>query len=124
MNWFDRKSGRSGTYDHREPGQAARLESYVVACKTCNSKRGDKPDADERIPLLPAPAHPHYSPSTIKWLKGHGVDVEANTGDSESAPYSSVRNATCRESRESVSSVAERTSAAAGTDESVHKTAE
>jgi len=39
----DRKSGRAGTYDHVRPGQPAESpDDLVVACKTCNSARGDE----------------------------------------------------------------------------------
>lgn len=57
-----------GTYDHRKPGQEATVETYVVACKACNSARGDRPDADKDHPLLPAPAKPYYSAASIEWI--------------------------------------------------------
>lgn len=71
VNWADRKSGRAGTYDHRNPGQAATVESYVVSCKSCNSKRQDDPDADEHTPLLPPPPVPLYSKKTREILEAY-----------------------------------------------------
>jgi 5-methylcytosine-specific restriction endonuclease McrA len=66
------RTGRHvGTYDHREPGQAATFETYVVSCKGCNTARGNKPDADERLPLLPPPIEPYYSSYTITWLQNN-----------------------------------------------------
>ena len=69
---FRHRRGRiAGTYDHREPGREATIETYVVACKGCNSKRGNNPRADVETPLLPEPLKPYYSPSTIEWLKAN-----------------------------------------------------
>ena len=73
--WSNRKGGRGGTYDHREPGKPATVLTYVVACRACNSSRKDDPAADERMPLRPAPDAPYYSESTVKWLRGQGVTV-------------------------------------------------
>ncbi|WP_372699403.1 hypothetical protein [Arthrobacter sp. JSM 101049] len=64
------RTGRHvGTYDHRSPGQAATVETYVVSCKGCNSSRSDAPDADTALPLLPVPQKPYYSPATVEWIK-------------------------------------------------------
>jgi hypothetical protein len=67
VNWKDTRSGRGGTFDHREPGQAARVETYVVSCRTCNSKRKASPDAERELPLQPPPLAAYFSPkSTTK----------------------------------------------------------
>lgn len=64
------RTGRHvGTYDHRSPGQAATVETYVVSCKGCNSSRNNNPDADTALPLLPVPQKPYYSAATIEWIK-------------------------------------------------------
>ena len=66
-----RKGRLAGTYDHRKPGKAATVETYVVACGACNSARSDHPNADETIPLLPAPIKPYYSKHTIAWIESN-----------------------------------------------------
>lgn len=85
--WRNKKGARGATYDHREPGKPATVDTYVVSCRGCNSKRSDTVDADKQVPLLPAPDTPYYSPSTIKWLAGHGVPIaEPSTGQQSSSP--------------------------------------
>lgn len=68
VNFAARKGGRSGTYDHFEPGAAASLDTYVVACRAHNSSMQD----GERLPLLPAPAKPYYTAKTLAWLEDNG----------------------------------------------------
>lgn len=64
-----RKGRLAGTYDHRRPGKAATVETYVVACGACNASRSDHPNADQTIPLLPVPIKPYYSKHTIAWIE-------------------------------------------------------
>jgi hypothetical protein len=71
VNWAARTGGRRGCYDHRSPGAAATVETYVVACYSCNSSRKDDPNADQRLPLLPAPERPIYGPQTKAFLRAH-----------------------------------------------------
>lgn len=75
VQWASRKGNRRGTYDHREPGIAATIDTLVVACGACNSARRDRADADDIRPLKPVPENPFYSPSTVAFLKRHGVDI-------------------------------------------------
>jgi len=70
-----RRGNIRGTYDHREPGKAATVGTLVVACGECNSTRGDDPDADQLLPLRPAPLEPYYSADTVEWLAGKGIYV-------------------------------------------------
>ncbi len=71
VDWGSRTSGRSGTYDHLIPGQAATFETYVVSCQSCNSSRkdGSRPRGVDH--LLPAPEEPYYSTKTVEWLDSH-----------------------------------------------------
>jgi hypothetical protein len=78
VQWAARKGSRRGTYDHRQPGEPATVDTLVVACGACNSARRDRPDADEQYPLRPAPQDPFYSPSTATLLQRHGHDVKAS----------------------------------------------
>jgi hypothetical protein len=64
-----RKGRIAGTYDHRQPGHEATIETYVVCCRACNASRGDDTNADASLPLLPAPSRPYYSPHTIEWIR-------------------------------------------------------
>lgn len=64
-----RKGRIAGTYDHRAPGQAATIDTYVVCCRACNASRSDDPNADASLPLMPAPSKPYYSAHTIEWIK-------------------------------------------------------
>lgn len=73
VNWNDRVSGRAGSYDHTHPGRKATIETYVVACKACNGRRGDDPDSTWET--LPAPTEPLYGPQTVKFLADHDVVV-------------------------------------------------
>ncbi|MEV4902369.1 hypothetical protein AB0K08_13630 [Citricoccus sp. NPDC055426] len=73
----DRKSGRSGTYDHLIPGEAARSpEDMVVACRSCNGARGDDEDNTWDKPLLAVPESPYYSKATVTYLAKHGRTVK------------------------------------------------
>ncbi len=67
VNWNDRKSARAGTYDHLVPGEGASIETSVVACKGCNSARGDASNWTEE--LRPVPAEPYFSKLTVDWIK-------------------------------------------------------
>jgi 5-methylcytosine-specific restriction endonuclease McrA len=80
VNWRARKGGRAGTYDHVHPGRSARgPDDLRVACRTCNSVRADRADADEILPPLPAPAKPFYGDLTVAMLAEHCHQVPAGT---------------------------------------------
>lgn len=73
VNFAARKGGLAGTYDHRPPGQPGSVETSVIACSSCNARRGRRPlaIADEELPLLPPPAQPYYSAKTRELLQAH-----------------------------------------------------
>ena len=77
VNWNDRRGGRGGTYDHLRPGQAATVDTYVVACRACNSARKEGLHWKER--LLDPPSHPYYGPETVALLAKHGITVQDTT---------------------------------------------
>lgn len=93
VSWNARRGNRAGTYDHRTPGQAATIDTLVVACKACNSARRDRLDADTSHPLKPAPADPHYSQQTLEFLAKHGHPL-ASREPSDPAPSRTPRTAT------------------------------
>lgn len=80
VQWRGRSSNRTGTYDHRMPGEGATVKTMVVACLRCNSSRQDNPQWDDDNPLLPEPQEPLYSAYTVEWLANNGVKVEQNLG--------------------------------------------
>lgn len=85
--WGDQKSGRGGTYDHLRPGEAGTVETFVVACRSCNgSRQDDRPAFDKEHPLLPEPVKPYYSQSTAQWLARNGVHVEPTDGSRKTTP--------------------------------------
>ncbi len=73
VNWAARRGRLGGTYDHRPPGQPGSADTSVVACLSCNARRGADPVevADERVPLMAPPIEPYYSSSTREWLIAH-----------------------------------------------------
>lgn len=68
VNWSDHKSGRAATYDHLDPGEAATIETYVVACRSCNSSRQAGEFPQGVTALLDPPEQPYFSRSSVKWL--------------------------------------------------------
>lgn len=78
VQWRGRTSHCSGTYDHRVPGEAAKVETLVVACTRCNTSRQDNLQWDDENPLQPPPAEPLYSKVTVDFLANNGVTVEQN----------------------------------------------
>lgn len=73
----DQKSGRGGTYDHLKPGRPATVDTFIVACRSCNSARQDDLESWDR-PLLPDPPEPYYRESTVTLLAKHGVTVTSS----------------------------------------------
>lgn len=62
VKWRDHRSARGGTFDHLDPESAATVDTYVVACLSCNSSLKDVPIAARAGRLLPPPDAPYFSP--------------------------------------------------------------
>lgn len=75
VQWTARRGDRRGGYDHRIPSQAATVDTYVVCCAKCNRERSDDSKADDRIPLLPTPAQPYYSATSLEFLARNGITI-------------------------------------------------
>jgi hypothetical protein len=74
------KSQRRGELDHREPGKPAIVDTFVVACRTCNRSRQANPHWDADHPLRPVPTVKHYHRETAEFLTQNGYPTEANVG--------------------------------------------
>jgi 5-methylcytosine-specific restriction endonuclease McrA len=71
VNWVDRRGRQAGTYDHINPGGPDSLTNVVVACRSCNSAKGNRSLAEVAVigmRLRPAPdlagTKPELSPET------------------------------------------------------------
>jgi HNH endonuclease len=53
VDWSDRKSSKGGTYDHVDPEVGNKLTNVVVACRGCNSRKGNRTPADAEMELIP-----------------------------------------------------------------------
>ncbi|WP_130011987.1 HNH endonuclease [Serinicoccus sediminis] len=69
VNFSARTGGRSGTYDHTDPGTAATVDTYVVCCRSCNGRMKD----GQRLPLLSPPSRPYFAKKTLEWLHAQGL---------------------------------------------------
>ncbi len=102
--WRGKTSNRSGSIDHRVPGEPGTVDTMVVACMRCNSARTDNPQWDDDHPLLPPPRTPVYSKFTVAYLATNGQHVQENlsghehaltrTPGADPAPLTGVRPAT------------------------------
>ena len=79
--WRGKTSNRSGSLDHRTPGEAGTVETMVVACMRCNSARNDNPQWDDDNPLLPVPLKPVFGKFTAQYLTINGHPTEQNMID-------------------------------------------
>jgi hypothetical protein len=55
VNWKDRRGSVGGTYDHVAPRGPETLANLVVACRGCNSMKGQKTLAEAGMTLRPEP---------------------------------------------------------------------
>lgn len=55
VNWSDRRSKDGATYDHLDPYGPETEENIVVACRGCNSQKGQRTPEEAGMELLPPP---------------------------------------------------------------------
>lgn len=55
VRWSDRRSAQGGVYDHVDPKIAAGAANLVVACRGCNSRKGNRTPDAAGMTLLPVP---------------------------------------------------------------------
>lgn len=89
--WPGPTSNRKGTMDHVHPGEAATIDTFVVACTRCNSAKQANVDWIADNPLQQPPKTPLYSQWTAKFLADNGYQVEANLQASDSAAEESSK---------------------------------
>lgn len=69
VDWRDRRSARSATYDSLNGHKASTPETLVVACQACNSKRGAGEVLELRDP--PTPAEVYYTAASIEFINNN-----------------------------------------------------
>lgn len=52
VDWKDRRGANGGTYDHVDPRKPNDFENLVVACRSCNARKGRRLPAEARMVLL------------------------------------------------------------------------
>lgn len=69
VDWRDRRSARSATYDSLNGHKESTPETLVVACQACNSKRGAGEVLELRDP--PTPAEVYYTAASIEFINNN-----------------------------------------------------
>ncbi|WP_257202301.1 hypothetical protein [Corynebacterium cystitidis] len=95
LSWTSRSGYMAATYDSLTQHKDSTVDSLVIACQSCNSKRG----AGEELELLdpPTPERIIYGQETVsfvnrdKWCKDHGISIrltqpELPIDDQEDSP--------------------------------------
>jgi len=95
VQWRGKKTNRTGTLDHQMPGQAATVDTLVVACLGCNSGRKNNVELwEDNHTIRPKPATPNYGKWTAKFLTENGWPVQENVrSDDESATVAAAGTA-------------------------------
>ena len=77
VSWKNRSGYRAATYDSLTHHKDSSVDSLVVSCKSCNSKRGN----GEELNLIPAPERPIYGQQTVDfvnsdtWCRDNGIYI-------------------------------------------------
>lgn len=80
VHWPGKPSNRKATLDHLHPGEAATVDTAIVACWSCNAARKDDPEWDGSRKPLREPETPLYGKVTVRYLARYGVVVTQNIG--------------------------------------------
>ncbi|WP_370246921.1 hypothetical protein [Nocardioides sp.] len=78
VQWSGPKTNRRAEYDHRHFGQAATVDTLVVACRSCNGARSNDPEWDLVHPIRAAPDKPFYGKTTATFLTRNGRPTVPN----------------------------------------------
>jgi len=92
VQWRGKKTNRTATLDHLEPGKAGTVATLAVACLGCNSARKNNPElwADNHT-LRAEPTAPRYGKWTAKFLSDNGWPTEPNVlSDDDAAPQAAA----------------------------------
>ncbi|OKX85161.1 HNH endonuclease, partial [Corynebacterium glutamicum] len=74
VSWTNRSGDRGGVIDSLNGHQDSTVDTLVVACRGCNSRRGQGID----LVLKNAPANPYYSEGTIRYVNKDKWSLENN----------------------------------------------
>ena len=80
VSWTNRSGYRAATYDSLNSHRDSTVDSLVIACKTCNSRRGDGVELSLLNP--PTPERLVYGQKTVDfvnndaWCQDHGIRIE------------------------------------------------
>lgn len=78
VSWTNRSGKRAATYDSLTNHKNSTVDTLVVSCKSCNSRRGN----GEKLQLAPEPENPIYGQDTVdfvnkdQWCIDHGIRIE------------------------------------------------
>lgn len=89
VDWTDRKTIKGGTYDHVDPNGASTFDNLVVACRSCNSKKGKRTPESARMALIPL--------NKIKRISSEISNDKSNDGSNDhltTVPNSTVQYST------------------------------
>lgn len=91
VRWKDRRGDLGGTYDHIDPRGPNSTENLVVACRSCNSSKGNRTPAEAGMVLLPIYRGPtpeaRSEPDYKQGSRPHPRPAEGGDGDPPKPPH-------------------------------------
>jgi 5-methylcytosine-specific restriction endonuclease McrA len=69
-SWADNRSGRGACLDHVDPARADGIVNLVLACRECNSKKGNRTPEQAGMTLQAPPTEPPTDPVTASVATG------------------------------------------------------
>ncbi len=89
VQWRGKRTARTGSVDHLDPGKAGTVATLVVACTGCNGARKNNAElwADNHS-LRPVPKAPRYGRWTAEFLAANGYPVQQNVHSDDERPAS------------------------------------
>ena len=93
VNWKDRRGPGGGTYDHVDPTdrQQNSVGNVVVACRSCNSKKGNRKPAQAGMRLLGVEAGKSDLPESAGFQPNRTLPTVPNQTKDQSSTTASAR---------------------------------